>query len=307
MVKAKRIANFIYIIILLLSLTATGGGYAVAQESDDLIRQTEIVTEERLYQWWLSRWTDNLLVCQISIENEGPPTQEEVIDQCGADIFNQWLKTPPCEAAAAGESTLNCPGLYAYFAGYETGKVTTVVELPPPTVWLDVSGCTLYPPENFCTQQPNLFFKAEEPLPDYEIESVHIIAEGRKVTCGGDECEIPLRSTPFSGIEIEFWAESTFGDSSDHFTAMVRVLESGVPTNPGENGWYVNVLSSQWLGGPTETCSLIWDSFPPPGLPPNWLATPSQELLLASVEPYQYLAGRLITQGLVDYMQMPVG
>jgi hypothetical protein len=124
--------------------------------------------------------------------------------------------------------------------------------------------------------------------------------EGRKVTCGSAECEIPLKSTPFSGMEIEFWADSTFGDSSEHFTALVRVLETGVPTNPADNGWYVDVLSSQWTGGPIESCSLIWESFPPPGLPPYWLATPSQELLLSSVEPYQYLAGRLITQGLVD-------
>jgi len=266
MVRAKRIANFVYIIILLLSLTATGGGYAVAQESDDLSRQTEIVTEERLYKWWLSRWTDNILVCQISVDHEGPPNSEEVIKECGADIYGQWLKTPPCEEAASGKPTTSCPGLYAYFAGFETGKVTTVVELPPPTVWVDVSDCTLSPPENFCAQQPNLIFTAEEPLPDYEIESLHVISEGRKVTCGGDEC----------------------------------VLETGVPTNPGENGWYVDVLSSQWTGGPLESCSLIWESFPPPGLPPTWLATPTQELLLASVEPYQYLAGRLITQGLVD-------
>lgn len=300
MVQAKRIANFVYIIILLLSLTATGGGYAVAQESDDLSRRTEIVTEENLYQWWLSRWTDNILVCQISVDHEGPPTPEEVIKECGADIYAQWLKTPPCEQAATGEPTTYCPGLYAYFAGFETGKVTTVVDLPPPTVSVDVSGCLLNPPENFCQRQPNLLFTAEEPLPDYEIEAVHVIVEGRKVTCSGAQCEIPMKSTPFSGIEFEFWADSTFGDTSEHYTGLVRVLETGVPTNPADNGWYVDVLSSQWIGGPLESCSLIWESFPPPGLPPYWLATPTQELLLSSVEPYQYLAGRLITQGLVD-------
>ena len=183
MVKAKRVANVVYIVILLLSLTATGGGYAVAQESDDPNRQTEIVTEEVLFEWWLNRWTDNILVCQIIIDHEGPPSAEEVMKQCGADIYQQWLKTPPCEEAAAGESTTFCPGLYAYFAGFEPGKVTTVVDLPSPTVWLNVSDCTLKPPENFCPQQPNLLFTAEEPLPDYEIESIHIISAGRKVSC----------------------------------------------------------------------------------------------------------------------------
>ena len=300
MVQAKRVANVVYIIILLLGLTTTEGGNAIAQESDDPSRQTTVVSEETLFEWWLNRWTDNILVCQIFVNHEGPPSAEEVIKQCGADIYQQWLKTPPCEEAAAGKPTTYCPGLYAYFAGFEPGKVTTIVDLPSPSVWVKVSGCSLSPPENFCPQQPNLLFTAEEPLPDYEIEAIHVVVDGRKVTCGGNDCEIPLKSTPFSGTEIEFWADSTFGDSSDHYTALVRVLETGVPTNPADNGWYVDVLSSQWLGGPTESCSLIWESFPPPGLPPSWLATPSQKLLLASVEPYQYLAGRLITQGLID-------
>jgi len=79
MVKAKRVANVVYIIILLLSLTATGGGYAVAQESDESSRQTKVVTEEILYEWWLNRWTDSILVCQIIVDHEGPPSPEEVI------------------------------------------------------------------------------------------------------------------------------------------------------------------------------------------------------------------------------------
>jgi hypothetical protein len=190
--------------------------------------------------------------------------------------------------------------LYAYFAGFQPGTTTSVVDLPTPSVWLNVSGCSLNPPENFCPQQPKLVFTGEEPLPDQEIEAIHVVVDGIKVSCQRDTCEVPVRSTPLSGTEVEFWADSTFGDSSEHFNALVRVIETGVPTNPGINGWYVDVLSSQWIGGPIDSCSLIWESFPPPGLPPPWLSTPDQKLLLASVEPYHYLAGRLISQGLVD-------
>jgi hypothetical protein len=300
MVQAKRITNAVYILILLLSLTATGWSYANAQESDESTRQTTVITEETLYEWWLLRWTDNILVCQIFVDHEGHPIAEEVIKECGLDVFEQWLQTPPCEAAAVGEPTTYCRGLYAYFAGFQPGTTTSVVDLPTPSVWLNVSGCSLIPPENFCPQQPNLVFTGEEPLPDQEIEAIHVVVDGVKVSCQGDTCEVPVRSTPLSGTGVEFWADSTFGDSSEHFTALVRVIETGVPTNPGTNGWYVDVLSSQWLGGPVESCSLIWESFPPPGLLPPWLSTPSQELLLASVEPYQYLAGRLISQDLVD-------
>lgn len=300
MLQAKRVTNIVYIMIILLSLTAAGGSDAVAQESDEIKRQTTIVTEETLYEWWLLRWTDNILVCQIFVDREGPPTPEEVIDECGLDIYQQWFKTPPCEEAAIGKPTTYCPGLYAYFAGFKPGKVTSVVDLPKPSVWLDISGCDLRSPENFCPQQPNLRFTAEEPLPEHEIQKINVVIDQVQVSCQGDTCEVPVRSTTLGGAEIEFWADSSFGDSSERYSARVRVIESGVPTNPGLDGWYVDVLSSQWLGGPVESCSVIWESFPPPGLPPNWLSTPSQEVLLASVEPYQYLAGRLISQGLID-------
>jgi hypothetical protein len=300
MVQAKRVTIVLHILIILLSLTALGGRSVSAQEIEDPVRQSTIVIETTHYEWWLSRWTDNILVCQIIVDHEGPPTADEVVKDCGADVYEQWLKTPPCEEAAKGEPTTFCPGLYAYFAGYESGTSTTIIDLPPPSVWLTLSGCTPIPPENFCTQQPILVLEGEEPLPDQEIIAIHAVVEGVKVSCKRDSCEIPLRATPLSGTEIEFWVDSSFGDSSEHFTALVRVVETGVPSVPTSSGWYVDVLSTQWLGEPVDSCALIWGAFPPPGPSPSWLSTPSQRVLLASVEPFQYLAGRLIFQGLVD-------
>ena len=245
MVQAKRVTIVLHILIILLSLTALGGRSVSAQEIEDPVRQSTIVIETTHYEWWLSRWTDNILVCQIIVDHEGPPTADEVVKDCGADVYEQWLKTPPCEEAAKGEPTTFCPGLYAYFAGYESGTSTTIIDLPPPSVWLTLSGCTPIPPENFCTQQPILVLEGEEPLPDQEIIAIHAVVEGVKVSCKRDSCEIPLRATPLSGTEIEFWADSSFGDSSEHFTALVRVVETGVPSVPTSSGWYVDVLSTQ--------------------------------------------------------------
>ncbi len=45
-------------------------------------------------------------------------------------------------------------------------------------------------------------------------------------------CKLPLRITPVLGSTIEFWANSSYGDSSEHFTAQVRVIDTGVSPEP---------------------------------------------------------------------------
>ncbi len=305
MARVLRVGSFSLIMVLLLGLSAWGVPSTYAQkETEPPVRQTEIIVDFTSYEWWLIRWTDNLTVCQLFIEHEGPPTGEDVLSQCGQAIYDTWRTTPPCKAIEKGKPTTYCLGLYTYLAGYQSGQRSMLVDLPLPTVWLTVEGCDLSPPENFCRQRPSLVFTGEEPLPNEKIIRLHIRLEEREYVCEGDSCQIPLNSTPLAGVPVEFWAESSFGDSSEHFTALVRVIESGVAPASLE-GWYVDILSSQWRGGPTESCAQVWQAFPPPGGPPPWLSTPSQEVLLATDQPYQYLAGRLIFQGLVDASECP--
>ena len=305
MVKAKRARHISFAIILLISLAVWVGKPVAAQEEEPPKRQTTSVVSIDEYEWWLIRWTDNLIVCQVLIIHDGMPTTEEVYEDCDQDVYDEWISTPPCEQAQKGESTFSCPGLYLYRVGFQSGEQDITIDLPPPSVWLTITGCSLTPPQNICQGVPNLLFTGEEPLPDEHITAIHVNFEGQSLTCEAEVCEIALRPTTLSGMLVEFWADSSFGDSSEHFTAQVRVVESGVPDSPGMGGWYVDVLSTQWRGGPVESCAQIWQAFPPVGGPPFWLSSPTQEQLLASDEPFQYLAGRLITQGLVTASECP--
>jgi len=63
------------------------------------------------------------------------------------------------------------------------------------------------------------------------------------------------------GSTIEFWADSSYGDSSEHYTAMVRVVDSGVSPAPGGSGWYVDVISTQWVGEPLGGCHVSGSHF----------------------------------------------
>ena len=163
------------------------------------------------------------------------------------------------------------------------------------------------PPENFCAKLPSLMLAGEEPLPNEEIIAIHGLVGGTPFTCEDDSCFIPLRVTPEEGITIEFWADSSFGDSSPVYKALVRVLDSGVSFVPGQSGYFVDVISTQWQGAPIPSCTQTWVSFPPVSKQPSWLTTPSDEALLATNGPYYYLAGRLIAQGVVDASQCPAG
>ncbi|HNB54357.1 MAG TPA: hypothetical protein PK530_20595, partial [Anaerolineales bacterium] len=270
-----------------------------AEEGDPPVRKAEIIVTFTQYQWWLTRWEDNQPSCYIIIEHEGIPTNLEVLANCGESLYDEWIVTPACPPAAEGGDTSVCDGLYVFLADIQPGQRKVTIDLPVPTIWLSLNGCIPTPPKNECGQIPSLVFQAEEPLPNEIITAVHVKLEGAIYDCITPRCEIPMTATPINGSEVEFWADSSYGDQSKHFTARVRIVDAGV--NPDRKIWYVDVISSQWQGDPTvNSCAATWEAFPPIGDPPEWLSTPADPAELSSNTPYAFLAGQLIQQEIVD-------
>ena len=298
--KGNRASIKLLLLLITIGVTALCAPYAAAQETT---RQTTIVVQYTEYEWWLIRWSNNQIVCQVFVDHEGLPTIEEVFNSCGEEIGEEWLNTLGCKE----EETTACPGLYLHLASYQQKEKDIAVDLPPSVVWITLEGCSPIPPENLCRQMPSVLFIGEEPLPNESITAIDGTYDGYPFTCEGDRCSIPLSITPVEGITVEFWADSSFGDSSEKFTARVRVIESGVSTTPGASGWYVDIISTQWIGNEIASCAQTWQAFPPVGQPPQWLSTPDHTQLLASDEAYYYLAGRLIAQGVVDASNCATG
>jgi hypothetical protein len=304
MAVAKRLYLLLLSVAVLLGVVAWGGIKAIAQSPN---RATTLIVAYTEYEYWLLRWSDNEILCGILIDHEGLPTAEEVAKACGAEIAEEWSNTPPCSTSEKGEAATRCNGFYLHLVSFEDKEREVVVELPPPAAWISLEGCQPAPPENRCSEIPNLLLTGEEPLPNETILSIEGILDGNPFLCEASACSLKLESTPPEGILLEFWANSSFGDATERYTAQVRVLDTGVSEAPGGSGWYVDVISSQWSGPPIASCALIWEAFPPAGPPPDWLATPEQNKLLASDAPYYYLAGRLIAQGLVAAAECPSG
>lgn len=271
------------------------------------VRQAEVVISYTQYLWWLIRWSDNKTLCEIIIDHEGLPTNQEIYKYCGQAIYNQWIATPPCTLPKNSTSVSSCPGLYLHLANTQELEKTILVSLPQPRVWIKLDGCTPTYPSNRCENIPSLLLMGEEPLPNESITAIHALAFGKSYNCEGAVCEVPLQPTPRAGTTVEFWADSSYGDSSKHFTALVRVIDSGVSASPTESGWYVDVLSTQWIGRRIASCAQTWQALPPIGGPPLWLSTPEHSSLLASAETYLFLAGRLIIKGFVDAEGCPNG
>lgn len=287
-------------IALFLFLTGVFAWTGHAYGAGDGKRQTSIVVSYTQYEWWLLRWSDSSVLCRVLIEHEGRPSTDEVAQQCGSKIYDSWINTPPCRSALKGNDPSGCNGLYLIQVASRPAQKELVVELPPATVVVSLEGCNPMPPENRCTNLPVLLLSGEEPLPNESITSVEGTIDGLPFACESASCRLPLRITRPEGVLVEFFAKSSYGDESEKFSAQVRVIDSGVGAAPGSSGWYVDVLSTQWRGAPLASCAQTWDAFPPAGGMPNWLSSPDFTQLLASDQAYYYLAGRLISQGLVD-------
>ena len=291
---------------LAFSLSAlTPRALAASLPSPGPDRFTTILVEYTEYEWWIAAWANNETVCQVTIDHEGMPTPGEVYTDCDEDVYDDWKDQQPCPPGTLARDSSSCPGYYVYFISSAPAEREVTVTLPPPMVWAALEDCVAVSAlaTNVCESIPLLVLIGEEPLPNESILRIEGTLDGASFTCGS-VCKLNLEHTDENGSTLEFWAYSSYGDSSERFTAQVRVAEV-TDNNPDEQSWYVDVLSAQWIGAPAASCSETWGAFPPVGGPPPWLATPKDGGGLNSNVPYAYLAGSLIGQGVVDASNCP--
>lgn len=265
-------------------------------------RYTRIKIDYTAHVWWMTRWSNNRVECELTVDHEGLPTPSEIYRDCGKDLYNEYIGQPSCFNA---DTTL-CHGFYFYEVRTYPASREIIVSLPAATVWVSVEGCEEAPLQFsfLCEGQPRLLLSGEEPLPNEHITRIEGIYEGEAFSCDSP-CTLLLK--PKSGKQkLQFWAWSSYGDSSVAYTAQIRVMRAAI-NDPDRKYWYVNVLSSQWRGPAVASCSEVWEAFPPVEDLPSWLVTPTRPEDLNTDIPYEYLAANLIQQGAVDVSTCPDG
>jgi len=267
-------------------------------------RFTILTVEYTAFEWWMVSWTDGRAVCSVIVDHKGLPTLGEVSRDCGEKVSETWWNQDAC----GQHKKKRCDGYYTYTVDSWPAEKEVPVYLAPATAWLTLEDCehVVSASTNICESLPTLVITGHEPLPNERILSVEGTFNAQPFACDSSACRLQLQETDTAGATLQFWAYSSYGDSSQVFTAQVRVRQYD-EGDPDQLYWYVDVLSSQWQGAPVATCADSWQSFPPVGGPPEWLTTPQDSQDLSSDIPYTYLAANLILQGAVDASACPDG
>jgi len=284
-------------------LVCTSRGAAAQSQTPPGPDRFSVVTiEYTKYFWWMLEWDGSGdIICRIEVDHEGLPTPGDVYVDCGEDIYQTWVEQGPCIQI----DTRLCKGFYVVMVGSEPATKDISTELAPPVVQVTLENCSpVYTAStSICETDPVLVLTGFEPIPGYTITAIEGTYEGQLFRCGSP-CRLRLPQTDEDGFTLQFWAYSSYGDSSEIFDALIRVAQS-TEGNPDQSFWYVDVLSDQWGGVPLASCVRDWGILPPIGGPPEWISTPTQSERLGTDVPYTYLAAKLIGSGLVDASSCP--
>jgi hypothetical protein len=281
---------------LILALAGSALAANAVAEPEGPGRTRTITVQVVRHSWWLSDGDSGELLCTLAVDHDGLPTRGEVLDLCGGEVYQAWLDSPACDV---GDDS--CQGVLLHEISANQVSKQVVVQLEPANAEISLQGCQPVGSGPACADLPTIIIDGIEPLPNESIEAVRGTMGGLAFDCAQEQCALPLQPTGSSGRWLSFWAVSSFGDASEHYTAKIRVAMA-----PG-GGWNVDVLSSQWRGSPPPSCAAAWGALPPAGGLPAWLTTPGDIDDLQSSEPYAHLADEFLNRGWVDAGSCPSG
>ena len=296
-ISARQIFNLLRLLLVFIMvislLPASITAYASpSTDSNGPTREITVKTENTTSHWKLIRWSDGSTVCDMYLEHDQWPTQDDVTDFCGKKVWEEWRGTPVCRNATLGRDSSKCQGLFIRFIERSTHEFIEVVKLPGIQVTVNTPVCT---PGSWCGARPVIEISAVEPLAGFNITQIHLFANQRDIVFDGNIGRYTLPETGQQGEWLEYWVESSYGD----YTYHTRIKFRSVASNDG-NAWHFDLLGDQWerLLPPG---SLTWALFPDLDEPlPLVLEQPVNADELHTSNSYLYLTGYLIQAGYVD-------
>lgn len=293
--KANKRA--IVLTLLLLALLGAGVGAAFAQSGGGG-RTEDLEFQVTQYVWELFRKGTRTFVCTATIEHEGTPTYFETLSYCPMSIF-AWAVTPePTGTVGAGtpppprqEQIIDEASLFKYYKWEykEAFEVTRKVKVSVPDMVVYLAAPVGY------LEKPYVIVSAYEPLTKNTVTKITgIINERTHFTCPGSRCEVPLSADS----TIEYWAETSSGESSKHNTGTARYSLT-------EQGYLVTLDAATPVEEWTDACALKFGVDTPSSL--EWARMPLTPAKLNTFKTLHFLTGKLIINNQVDASACPSG
>ena len=279
----KRKKVFIVLILLIFFFLPVNLVSASPQENENTV----------IFHWILANWSDRAPICRVDIYHDGLPTGQDIISQCGQNVFDQFFATPPCDVATTG-STTNCKGLYLIQS--ETSMEWNYQSyLNPVSLKFEFPDCDVVIGGYYCNEIPTMNIGFSEENSDGLELTVDSNFEDDAINCEQAVCKIHLYATGESGILLEIVIYDP--ESQTEYSQIVRVKSIFLEEDeevPRQEGWWVKFKSFHRIDQAEFTN--IWSLEIPEDLP-EWLVTKEE---LETDRNFYYLAGKMIIFGLVS-------
>ena len=157
----------------------------------------------KAYLWWVVNRKSNTVLCDFSIEHIDAPTSADIYYGCDESVYKEWEKNETCDPSS-NDGNSDCNKIYTYRVKEFNSQKEATVEIPPPSAWLSLEGCSVDGVTNICNSPPSLKINGEEPMNGEKIIKIEGTANGASFNCDGETCSI-LLPTNSDSVRFEFW------------------------------------------------------------------------------------------------------
>lgn len=263
------------------------GSYA-EDGNTNRFRMEEVQTTQ--YIWELVSNQDGRIICQAIVNHPTRPSNEETIQICADDIFPASPTPVPEGTPQPTRVPFNLADFFrsVTWRFLATQELSRTIKVPLPEIIVNIT----VPPNQSAPYYA--IIAAYEPVFGQRINSIAGVLNGVAFTCPSERCQVPIKGDS----NLEFWATSSLGDDSKHKQAVLIVSHK-------ENVSTLELASVVPATLFRDACGLAW------GLSqtnlPAWASFPVTPEELNTNKSYQYLAGKLLSTGIVSASECPGG
>ncbi|MBI5964633.1 MAG: hypothetical protein HY863_14230, partial [Chloroflexi bacterium] len=179
-----------------------------------------VTVDYTAFEWYLATWKGSRIVCSVVTDHEGPPLAGDVYRDCEQAVYDKWISQPPC----IYKETKLCDGYYTFPIDSWPATKEIPLQLAPASAWISLEDCqpVLSSSTNICESTPTLVITGQEPIQDEKIIRIEGTYNGQAFDCDQtDVCKFHIPETDEKGVKVDFWAYSSYGDSSLIYSAQV--------------------------------------------------------------------------------------